>query len=120
MAVPHGVIDPSLVDPDAWEHDLPLLARPGVSQAQLALFADYASNRVLCPRVHEWLRESAVPVLAVWGRNDEIFAAAGAEAFGNDSPDAEVLLLGGGHFMLETHLEHVAGAIVAWADVHGL
>ncbi|MBT2212110.1 MULTISPECIES: alpha/beta fold hydrolase [Actinomadura] len=108
----HGVPDPSLIDPDAWEHDLALLARPGIDRAQVALFGDYAGNRPLYPAVHEWLRSSRVPVLAVWGRNDEIFLAAGAEAFRRDAPDAEITLLDGGHFLLESHLDEVATAIV--------
>ncbi|GAA0700171.1 alpha/beta fold hydrolase [Streptomyces malaysiensis] len=112
----HGVADFSLVDPDAWEHDLTLLARPGVDRAQLALFGDYATNRALYPAVHEWLRSRGVPVLAVWGRNDEIFAPAGAEAFRRDAPDAEILLLDGGHFLLETHLDDVAQAILAFRE----
>ncbi|MFF7650312.1 alpha/beta fold hydrolase [Streptomyces sp. NPDC007983] len=116
----HGVADRSLVDPDAWEHDLALLARPGVDRAQLALFGDYATNRALYPAVHEWLRSRRVPVLAVWGRNDEIFAPAGAEAFRRDAPDAEILLLDGGHFLLETHLDDVTQAILAFRErVHG-
>jgi surfactin synthase thioesterase subunit len=48
------------------------------------------------------------PLLAVWGRNDEIFAPAGAEAFRADLPAAEVHLLEGGHFLLESELESVA------------
>ncbi|WPB88524.1 alpha/beta fold hydrolase [Streptomyces malaysiensis] len=112
----HGVADFSLVDPDAWEHDLTLLARPGVDRAQLALFGDYVTNRALYPAVHEWLRSRGVPVLAVWGRNDEIFAPAGAEAFRRDAPDAEILLLDGGHFLLETHLDDVAQAILAFHE----
>ncbi|MFX4294325.1 alpha/beta fold hydrolase [Streptomyces bohaiensis] len=107
----HGVPDPSLIAPDTWEHDLALLARPGVDRAQLALFADYASNVALYPAVHAWLRASGVPVLAVWGRNDEIFGPAGAEAFRRDAPDAEILLVDGGHFLLESHLGTVAEAI---------
>ncbi|MER5778267.1 alpha/beta hydrolase [Streptomyces sp. NPDC002039] len=108
----HGVLDPSLIDPDAWEHDLALLARPGVDRAQLALFGDYSGNRALYPAVHDWLRSSRVPVLAIWGRNDEIFASAGAEAFRRDAPDAEILLLDGGHFLLESHPDDVAAAII--------
>lgn len=108
----HGVPDPSLIDPDSWEHDLALLARPGVDRAQLALFGDYVSNRSLYPAVHEWLRSSRVPVLAIWGRNDEIFAPAGAEAFRRDAADAEVVLLDGGHFLLESHLDAVAAAVI--------
>jgi pimeloyl-ACP methyl ester carboxylesterase len=115
----HGVPDPSTVDPDAWEHDLGLLARPGQDAVQLALFRDYATNRELYPAVHDWLRTSGVPVLAVWGRNDEIFAAAGASAFLDDRPDARVELVDGGHFLLESHLDGVAGTIRDWlADQH--
>jgi pimeloyl-ACP methyl ester carboxylesterase len=116
----HGVSDVSLIDPDAWEHDLALLSRPGVPAAQLSLFADYATNRDLYPKVHEWLSRSKVPVLAVWGRNDEIFAAAGAQAFTTHSPDAEIVLLDGGHFLLESHLDDVTEEILAWADRHDL
>ncbi|MFJ8280283.1 alpha/beta fold hydrolase [Streptomyces griseoviridis] len=108
----HGVPDPSLIDPDAWEHDLALLARPGVDRAQLALFGDYSGNRALYPAVQAWLRSSRVPVLAVWGRNDEIFGPAGAEAFRRDAPDAEVVLLDGGHFLLESHGDEVADAVL--------
>jgi pimeloyl-ACP methyl ester carboxylesterase len=110
----HGVPDPTTVDPDAWEHDLALLARPGQDDVQLDLFRDYATNRVLYPAVHDWLRTSGVPVLAIWGRNDEIFAAAGASAFLADSPEARVELVDGGHFLLESHLDEVAGTIRDW------
>jgi pimeloyl-ACP methyl ester carboxylesterase len=110
----HGVPDPTTVDPDAWEHDLALLARPGQDDAQLALFRDYATNRALYPAVHDWLRTSGVPVLAIWGRNDEIFAAAGASAFLEDSPEARVELVDGGHFLLESHLDEVTGTIRGW------
>ena len=110
----HGVPDPTTVDPDAWEHDLALLARPGQDDVQLALFRDYATNRALYPAVHDWLRTSGVPVLAIWGRNDEIFAAAGASAFLEDSPEARVQLVDGGHFLLESHLDEVASTIRDW------
>lgn len=110
----HGVADPTTVSPDAWEHDLALLARPGVPDAQLALFADYRTNRALYPRVHDWLRTSGVPVLAVWGEHDEIFDAAGARAFLRDAPRARIELLDGGHFLLESHLDRVVEIIRDW------
>ncbi|TKJ99991.1 alpha/beta hydrolase [Plantibacter flavus] len=110
----HGVPDVTTVDPDAWEHDLALLARPGQDDVQLALFRDYATNRDLYPAVHEWLRTSQVPVLAIWGRDDEIFAAAGATAFTRDAPDARVELVDGGHFLLESDLDQVADTITDW------
>ena len=110
----HGVPDPTTVDPDAWEHDLALLARPGNDRTQLALFGDYHTNRALYPDVQAWLRSSGVPVLAVWGNNDEIFGAVGAQAFLRDAPHARVELLDGGHFLLESHLGDVARIIREW------
>lgn len=105
----HGVPDPSAVSPDTWEHDFALVSREGNDEIQLALFRDYQHNRRLYPLLHEYLRTSEVPVLAVWGRNDEIFGPAGAQAFARDAADAEVHLIDGGHFLLESHLDVVAG-----------
>jgi pimeloyl-ACP methyl ester carboxylesterase len=107
----HGVPDQSLVSPDTWEHDFALVSRPGNDLIQLLLFADYASNLPLYPKLQAWLRDSGVPVLAVWGRNDEIFGPDGARAFADDAPGAEIHLLDGGHFLLESELDTVAGYI---------
>ncbi|WP_344926577.1 alpha/beta hydrolase [Saccharopolyspora gregorii] len=101
----HGVPDPSLVSPDTWHHDHALLSRPGNDAVQLRLFRDYPSNVALYPRVHEYFRDSRVPLLAVWGGNDEIFGPDGARAFAEDLPDAEIHLLDAGHFALESHLD---------------
>ena len=112
----HGVPDMERIDPDAWEHDIALLNRPGNDRIQLALFADYHTNRALYPSLHEWLRSYEVPVLAVWGRNDEIFGPEGARAFLRDAPHARVELLDGGHFLLESNLDEVAAAILDWRE----
>jgi pimeloyl-ACP methyl ester carboxylesterase len=107
----HGVPDPTLVSPDTWCHDHALVSRPGNDLVQLRLFADYANNLAVYPKLHAYLRDSSVPLLAVWGRNDEIFGSAGALAFADDSPGAEIHLLDGGHFVLESHLDTVAGYV---------
>jgi pimeloyl-ACP methyl ester carboxylesterase len=106
-----GVPDETLVSPDAWEHDFALLSRPGNDLIQLALLRDYATNPPLYPRVHEYLRSSAVPVLAVWGKGDEIFGPDGARAFAADAVDPEIHLLEGGHFLLESAGDEVAELI---------
>ncbi|APU14138.1 Alpha/beta hydrolase family [Actinoalloteichus sp. GBA129-24] len=85
------------------------ISREGNDEVQLALFRDYQNNRPLYPLLHEFLRTSGVPVLAVWGRNDEIFGPEGAQAFACDAEDAEVRLINSGHFLLESHLDVVAG-----------
>lgn len=107
----HGVPDESVVNPDTWHHDHALVSRPGNDLVQLKLFADYANNVPLYPKLHAYLRESGVPVLAVWGRNDGIFGPAGAEAFARDTRNAEIHLIEGGHFLLESQLETVAGLV---------
>jgi pimeloyl-ACP methyl ester carboxylesterase len=103
-----GVPDETLVSPDSWHHDAALLARPGNDAIQVALFADYATNPPLYPKLHDYLRTSGVPVLAVWGRNDPIFSPDGARAFAQDAADAQIHLLDGGHFLLETAVDEVA------------
>jgi pimeloyl-ACP methyl ester carboxylesterase len=103
-----GVADETLVSPDTWTLDTAMLARPGNDEIQLALFRDYATNAPMYPALHEYLRSSRVPVLAVWGQGDPIFGPDGARAFGKDAVNAEVHLLDGGHFLLETACDEVA------------
>ena len=107
----HGVADETVVSPDTWYHDFALVSRPGNDLVQLQLFADYASNLPLYPRLHAYLRDSRVPLLAVWGANDEIFGPDGARAFAGDAPGAEIHLLDGGHFLLESQLDTAADII---------
>ena len=106
-----GVPDETVVSPDTWNHDYALLSRPGNDEIQLALFRDYATNPPLYPALHQYLRTSRVPVLAVWGRGDQIFGPAGAQAFAGDAEDAEIHLLEGGHFLLESAGDEVAALI---------
>jgi pimeloyl-ACP methyl ester carboxylesterase len=113
-----GVPDETLVDPESWHHDHALISRPGNDEVQLKLFRDYATNSPLYPRLHEYFRASRVPLLAVWGRGDEIFGPAGAQAFADDLPDAEIHLLAGGHFLLESALDETVGLIRAFLAKH--
>lgn len=109
-----GAPDEAVVSPDTWTLDSALLSRPGNDEIQLKLFRDYATNAPMYPALHEYLRSSGVPVLAVWGRNDPIFGPDGARAFERDARNAEIHLLDGGHFLLETAGEHVAALIKAF------
>jgi pimeloyl-ACP methyl ester carboxylesterase len=106
-----GVPDETLVSPESWHHDYALISRPGNDLVQLKLLRDYATNVPMYPRVQEYFRASGVPLLAVWGRGDEIFGPAGAEAFAEDLPDADIHLLDGGHFLLESALDDVTELI---------
>src|SRR5215472_5583748 len=106
-----GVSQPDMVDPDTWVFDHALLQREGNDRVQLALFRDYATNPPLYPAVHEYFRTTQVPLLAIWGAGDRIFGPEGARAFANDLPNAEIHLLDGGHFLLESELDTAVGYI---------
>jgi pimeloyl-ACP methyl ester carboxylesterase len=109
-----GVPDETVVSPDTWHHDFALLSRPGNDAIQVALFRDYATNPPLYPALHEYLHSHQPPVLAVWGKNDPIFGPDGARAFADDVPDAEIHLLDGGHFLLESAGDQVGELIRAF------
>jgi pimeloyl-ACP methyl ester carboxylesterase len=106
-----GVPDESVVSPDTWHHDYALLSRPGNDKIQLKLFLDYATNPKLYPALHDYLRASSVPLLAVWGDKDPFFGPDGARAFAEDAVDAEIHLRDGGHFLLESDFTAVTELI---------
>ena len=107
----NGERDTSRVSPDTWTMDQVFLDRPGNQEIQLDLFYDYRTNIPLYPTWQSYFRQHRPPTLVVWGRNDEIFVAAGAEPYKRDNPNAEIHLLDAGHFALETHGAEIAGLI---------
>ncbi|MBI3214007.1 MAG: alpha/beta hydrolase [Mycobacterium sp.] len=115
----HGVPDPTLVSPDSWNNAHHAVAStPDKLAAQMELFADYRSNLAIYPELQAYFRRSQVPLLATWGRNDTIFVAAGAQAFRRDLPDAQIHLLDGGHFLLESALPEVVDLVRPFLDRH--
>ncbi|MEU9504838.1 alpha/beta hydrolase [Micromonospora sp. NPDC048170] len=107
--VPADLLD--RVAPETWHLDQAGLDRPGNAEIQLQLFWDYQFNLDVYPDFQRYLREHRPPTLVTWGRHDEIFGAAGAEAYARDLPDAEIHLLDTGHFALETHGDEIAGLV---------
>lgn len=81
-------------------------------ELNLDLFYDYRTNVDLYPQFQKYLRDSGVPVLVVWGKNDIAFIQAGAEAYKKHAKDAEVHLLDAGYFALELHAKEVADYIL--------
>ena len=86
-------------------------SRPGNDEIQLDLFGDYQSNVALYPKFQDYFRTKQPPLLAVWGKNDPFFLPAGAEAFKRDNPQAEIHMLGAGHFALESRGPEIAAII---------
>ncbi|TRW17217.1 alpha/beta fold hydrolase [Glacieibacterium frigidum] len=111
-----GMQDVSRIDPANWRHDQPLLDRPGNREIQLDLFRDYGGNVGLYPQFQAFFRKYQPPTLIVWGKNDKIFPAAGAEPYRRDLPKAEFHLLDTGHFALEDQLHVMAPMIHDFLD----
>lgn len=89
------------IQPESYTLDQALLDRPGNKEIQLDLFYDYHTNVALYPEFHEYFRTSKVPVLAIWGKNDDIFVKEGTEKFKGDVERLEVRMVDTGHFALE-------------------
>ncbi|MFD9024132.1 alpha/beta fold hydrolase [Streptomyces parvulus] len=113
-----GVEDVSVLAPDTWTLDHAHISRPGNAEVQLKLFLDYATNPPLYPALHAWLRNGQVPVLATWGRDDPFFGPDGARAFARDTDNAEIHVMEGGHFLLESAGDEVAALIRTFLAKH--
>jgi pimeloyl-ACP methyl ester carboxylesterase len=57
-------------------------------------------------------------MLIVWGRNDQIFPAAGAEAYKRDLKTVEFHLLDAGHFALESDGDLIARLMLDFLGRH--
>lgn len=114
----HGVRNVEMISPDTWGHAQPLLDRPGNQEIQLALFYSYGSNPPLYPDWQAYLRTHQPPTLIVWGQNDQIFPAAGAQPYKRDLQQLEFHLLDSGHFALEDNGSTIARLIRAFLAQH--
>jgi pimeloyl-ACP methyl ester carboxylesterase len=102
---------PDRYDPDTWTDEYVFLTRPGQADIQATLFLDYRTNVASYPRWQNWLREAQPPMLVVWGKYDPSFTVAGATAYADDVPGAEVHLLEAGHFALDEATNEIASLV---------
>jgi pimeloyl-ACP methyl ester carboxylesterase len=114
----NGVPDVTAVSPDNWGHVQPLLDREGNQAIQLEMFYSYGTNPPLYPAWQAYLRKNQPPTLIVWGKNDEIFPAAGAAPYQRDLKNLDVHLLDTGHFALETHGDEIASLMRDFIERH--
>lgn len=105
-------------DPDSWDDEFAHLSLPGQRQIQAALLYDYRTNVASYPAWQAWLRERQPPTLIAWGANDPSFIAAGASAYLDDLPEAEIHLLDAGHFALDEKNDEIARLILDFMGRH--
>ncbi|CAN7255001.1 alpha/beta hydrolase [Phenylobacterium sp. LjRoot225] len=110
-----GARDVAGLNPDAWTVDEAALQRPEARRIQTALLADYRTNIRLYPQWQDYLRRFQPRTLVVWGKNDQGFTPAGAEAFRRDVKDVEIRYFNTGHFALEEDAHGIASAIRSWS-----
>jgi pimeloyl-ACP methyl ester carboxylesterase len=114
----NGVKRPELISPDGPAHDQFLLGREGNDEIQLDLFLSYGSNPLLYSKWQAYFREHQPPVLIVWGKDDQVFPAAGAEPYKRDLKNLEYHLLDAAHFALETNGDEIAGLMRGFLGKH--
>lgn len=108
------------VSPDLWKLSWPLMRSPERREIIIGIFEDQRSNLEWFPRYQAYLREHRPPTLIVWGPQDGYMPEGAARAYLRDLPDADLHLLDGGHWALETNLEEiVALAREFFGRVHG-
>lgn len=107
----HGTRNEKNINPDNWVIDQAGLDREGNQEIQLELFYSYGSNPPLYPQWQAYFRKYQPPTLVVWGKNDFIFPAEGAEPYKRDLKSIEFHLLDTGHFALEEDGDLIAGYI---------
>ena len=115
-----GAEDVLKISPDSYTIDQYFLDRPGNDEIQLALFRNYGTNLPLYDKWQSYFRTYQPPALVISGKNDKLFAAAGAEAFKNDLRDAQINLLDGGHFVLEEKHAEAASVIRSFLSNIGI
>ncbi len=116
----NGAEDTSKISPDSYTLDQSYITRPGNDKIQLALFRNYGTNISLYETWQSYFRSYQPPTLVISGRNDEIFIAAGAEAFKKDLKDVQINLLNGGHFVLEEKHAEAAAIIKSFLAKKGI
>jgi pimeloyl-ACP methyl ester carboxylesterase len=98
-------------DPDLWTDEFYFLNRPGQADIQSDLFYDYQTNVGLYPKWQNWMRERQPPLLVIWGKYETSFHPSEPESYRKDVPNAEVHIVDGGHFALDTAADEIASLV---------
>jgi pimeloyl-ACP methyl ester carboxylesterase len=91
------------ITPDLWKLHWSLLT-PERRQITVDVIAGLKENLTWFPRYQSYLRDHHPPTLIVWGPDDGFMPEGAARAYLRDLPNAELHLLDGGHWLVETHL----------------
>jgi pimeloyl-ACP methyl ester carboxylesterase len=97
-----------LIPPDLWKLHWALMT-PRRREIAVDVIAGLKDNLAWFPRYQAYLREQQPPTLIVWGPQDGYMPEGSARAYLRELPGAELHLLDGGHWLLETNLAEAVG-----------
>jgi pimeloyl-ACP methyl ester carboxylesterase len=114
----HVGSDPNVerYNPDLWTDEFSFLSQPGQAEIQSDLFYDYRTNVEAYPKWQAWMRERQPRLLVIWGKYEASFDSSEPEAYRRDVPNAEVHIVDGGHFALDTAADNIAELIQGFVD----
>ena len=115
----HIGTDPNVerYDPDLWADEFAFLSQPGQADIQADLFYDYRKNVEAYPGWQAWMRKNQPRLLVVWGKYDASFDISEPAAYVvRDVAKAEIHILDGGHFALDTAADEIAGRVRNFVD----
>lgn len=95
---------------DLWKLHWSLMT-PKRKEVAIDLIAGLKLNRAWFPQHRNYLAKHRPPTLIVWGPQDGYMPEKSARAYLRDLPDAELHLLDGGHWLLETNLDEVLSLV---------
>jgi pimeloyl-ACP methyl ester carboxylesterase len=109
----HAGNDPNVErhDPDLWTDEFYFINQPGQADIQSDLFYDYRTNLDSYPKWQAWMREKQPRLLVIWGKYESSFDPSEPESYRRDVPKAEVHIVDGGHFALDTAADEIAALV---------
>jgi len=105
-----------LYDPDLWTDEFAFLSQLGQADIQSDLFYDYRKNVESYPEWQAWMRKKQPHLLVVWGKYDLSFDLSEPAAYRRDVPNAQIHILDGGHFALDTAADEIADLMRKFLD----
>lgn len=103
------------IPPDLWKLHWSLI-NPRRREIAIDLIGGLKANRSWFGAHRRYLREYHPPTLIVWGPQDFYMPEKSARAYLRDLPAAELHMLDGGHWLLETNLDEVVPLIRDFLD----
>ncbi|HVW10003.1 MAG TPA: alpha/beta hydrolase [Bryobacteraceae bacterium] len=105
--------DPNIerYNPDLWTDEFYFLSQPSQAEIQSDLFYDYRTNVDAYPMWQAWMRRNQPRLLVIWGKYELSFDLGEPERYRKDVPNAEVHMVDGGHFALDTAADEIAAFV---------